>query len=139
MRFYNMIEPVDFVGVHDLSYFSANMTHESANSNKPADTGSCSINSSTLLSPLRGLIGVSRFPWVGTHGYGLSALSALGLLRYEWSQWGFVPFYKMIEKMDFVGVHDLSCFSAISNTLKCELVCPAWASSNHMKRNDREK
>ena len=35
----------------------------------------------TLLSPLRGLIGVSLFPWVGTHGYGLSALRALGLLR----------------------------------------------------------
>ena len=29
--------------------------------------------------------------------------------------------------------------SNVHNTLKRELVCPAWASSNHMKRNDREK
>ncbi len=28
-------------------------------------------------------------------------------------------FYKMIERMGFVGVHDLSCFSVNSNTLKC--------------------
>gem|GEM_PF-5995845 len=27
----------------------------------------------------------------------------------------------MVEHMDFVGVHDLSCFLATSNTLKCKL------------------